>query len=60
MGKKDTKAKEYLSDNERFADLCNVILFDGEQVIRAESLQERDTAEVLSVLGVDGKEVDFQ
>lgn len=60
MGKKDTKAKEYLSDNERFADLCNVILFDGEQVIRADSLQERDTAEVLSVLGVDGKEVDFQ
>ena len=29
MGAKDTKAKEYLSDNERFADLCNAVLFDG-------------------------------
>ncbi len=60
MGKKDTKAKEYLSDNERFADLCNVVLFDGEQVIRAESLEERDSTEVLSVLGADGREVSFQ
>lgn len=40
MGKKDTKAKEYLADNERFADLCNVVLFDGEQVIRAENQAE--------------------
>ena len=60
MGKKDTKAKEYLSDNERFADLCNVVLFDGEQVIHAESLEERDSTEVLSVLGADGREVSFQ
>ena len=60
MGKKDTKAKEYLSDNAIFADLCNVALFDGEQVIRAESLQERDSTEVLAVLGADGKEISFQ
>lgn len=60
MGKKDTKAKEYLSNNERFADLCNVVLFDGEQVISVESLQERDSTEVLSVLGTDGKEVGSQ
>lgn len=49
MGAKDTKAKEYLSDNERFADLCNAVLFDGEQVIKAENLQEKDSTEVLSV-----------
>lgn len=30
MGAKDTVAKEYLSDNVRFADLCNVVLFEGE------------------------------
>ena len=60
MGAKDTKAKEYLSDNRRFADLCNAVLFDGEQTIKAENLQERDTAEVLSVLGADGNEVLLQ
>lgn len=54
MGAKDTKAKEYLSDNARFADLCNVVLFDGEQIIQASDLLERDTAEVLSVLGKSG------
>ena len=27
MGAKDTKAKEFLSDNERFADLFNYYLF---------------------------------
>ena len=60
MGAKDTKAKEYLSDNERFADLCNAVLFDGEQVVRAEDLEEKDTAEVLSVFGTDKKEVQLQ
>lgn len=60
MGAKDTKAKEYLSDNERFADLCNAVLFDGEQVVRAEDLEEKDTTEVLSVFGTDEKEIQFQ
>ncbi len=60
MGVKDTKAKEYLSDNERFADLCNARLFDGEQVIKAENLEEKDTTEVLSILGTDEKEIQFQ
>ena len=60
MGAKDTKAKEYLSDNGRFADLCNAVLFDGAQTIRAEDLQERDTTEVLSVLGTEGKDIQLQ
>lgn len=60
MGAKDTKAKEYLSDNWRFADLCNTVLFDGAQKIKAEELQERDTAEILSVLGTEGNEVQLQ
>lgn len=37
----DTKGKEYLSNNGRFADLCNVVLYDGEPVIKAEHLDER-------------------
>lgn len=60
MGTKDTKAKEYLSDNGRFADLCNVVLFQGEQVVKAEELQEMDTTEVLSVFGTDRKEQHVQ
>lgn len=60
MGAKDTKAKEYLSDNDRFADLCNAVLFDGAQIIKPENPQERDTAEILSVLGTDEKEILLQ
>ena len=60
MGERDTKAKEYFSDNGRFADLCNVVLFGGEAVVKPEDLQERDTTETLSVLGVDEKEIHFQ
>lgn len=33
MNEKDIKAKEYLSDNKRFADLFNYYLFDGRQII---------------------------
>lgn len=60
MGTKDTKAKEYLSNNERFADLCNAVLFDGAQTIKPEDLQERNPAEILSVLGADEKEILLQ
>jgi hypothetical protein len=60
VGTKDIRAKEYLSDNERFADLCNVVLFSGEQVIHAGDLEEKDPNEVLSVLGVNEKEVLYQ
>ena len=59
MGEKDTKAKEYLSDNSRFADLCNYVLFQGEQIIKAETPFEKDSTEVLSIL-VDGREEQFQ
>ena len=60
MGVKDTKAKEFLSDNERFADLFNYYLFDGKQVIKAADLCERDTTKVLSIFGTDKKEVPKQ
>ena len=57
MGTKDTKSKEYMSDNSRFADLCNFALFDGEAVISESDLLERDSTEVLSILGINQKEV---
>ena len=40
MGTKDSKAKEYLSDNTRFSEICNYVLFDGEKVIKPEDLKE--------------------
>lgn len=60
MGAKDTKAKEFLSDNERFADLFNYYLFEGKKVIRAGDLSERDTTKVLSIFGTDQKEIQKQ
>lgn len=60
MGVKDTKAKEFLSDNERFADLFNYYLYAGEQVIKPNDLQEQDTTSVLSIYGVDKKEIQKQ
>ena len=51
MGTKDSKAKEYLSDNTRFSEICNYVLFDGEKVIKPEDLKECDTTEVRGFLG---------
>lgn len=55
MGTKDSKAKEYISDNARFADLCNYVLYDGKGVIKPENLKEQDTTEVMSMFGIDQK-----
>ena len=60
MGAKDVKAREFLSNNERFADLFNFYLFHGKQVIKPNDLQEKDTASVLSLYGIDKKEVQKQ
>ena len=57
MGTKDSKAKEYLSDNTRFSEICNYVLFDGEKVIKPEDLKECDTTEVLSVFGIGKKQI---
>ena len=60
MSAKDTKSKEYLSDNHRFADACNYVLYDGQKVIKAEDLTEQDSIEVLSILGINEKEIQKQ
>ena len=60
MGNKDTKAKEFLADNRRFADLFNYYLFQGKQVIQPKDLQERDTTQVLSLYGFDKREIQKQ
>lgn len=60
MGKVDSAAKEYFSDNVRFADLCNAVLFHGEQVVDLGTLEEKDSTEVLSVFGADAKQIHIQ
>lgn len=41
--KPDTILKNFWKDNVRFADLFNAILFNGENVIKPEELEEADT-----------------
>ncbi|MCM1236540.1 MAG: transposase [Ruminococcus flavefaciens] len=48
MGKQlkpDIALKEYWSNNERYADLLNAVLFGGREVIRASQLEERNAEE---------------
>ena len=60
MSKKDTKAKEYIREGRRFADICNLVLYNGEKVLSAENLTEKDSTEVLSILGISRTEVNHQ
>ena len=42
MGKKNVAVNNWLSDNERFADLFNGSIFEGKQIIRPEELENMD------------------
>ena len=57
MGVKDSKAKEYLSDNIRFSEICNYMLFGGDKIIKPQDLKECDSTEVLSIFGIDKKQI---
>ena len=46
MATQDTAGKWYMSDNAIFADAFNFLLYDGEPVIKPESLREADTTEI--------------
>ena len=53
MGKTDTLAKKYISNNQVFADAFNFYLYDGKQVINPEELRPMDTT-AISVPFKDG------
>ena len=53
MGNIDAVTKDYLSQNDVFADAFNFMLYDGENVIKPESLHELDTAEIMVPYGTD-------
>lgn len=46
MGKNDSITKKYMRQNDRFADICNYYLFDGESVVKADELEEKDITEL--------------
>ena len=46
MADKDTITKEYMQDNETFADAFNFLLYNGEQVIKPERLKSLDTTTI--------------
>lgn len=55
MGAIDIEGKQYLSNRVFFADAFNYLLYDGEQVIRPEELQELDTTELMVPYGNNAK-----
>lgn len=54
MGKPNVITKQYMQDNARFADVCNVYLFDGKQVVKPEELVEKDVTELSMPQGLNG------
>ena len=42
MGRKDLWQSDYFDDKRRFADMINGAFFKGEQIIKAEELEEVD------------------
>lgn len=48
MGQRDLVTNKCLSDEERYSDLINAVVFDGERRIRSKDLQEVDSRSVIS------------
>jgi len=57
---KDAVTKEYMQDNETFADAFNYLLYDGKQVIRPEQLKPLDTTAIALPYGEDNQSVPVQ
>ena len=55
MGTMDTEGKQYLSNPVFFADAFNYLLYDGEQVIKPDELQELDTTELTEPYGSNAR-----
>ena len=55
MGRKDAITRDYLRNNEVFADVFNYQLFDGEPVIRPENLMEMDSSGTFFLPAVSGE-----
>ncbi len=47
MGNKDNATKNFIEKNRIFADVFNFFIYDGEQVIKPDTLQPLDTSEII-------------
>ncbi len=57
MGKPDVAIKNWLRNKVRFADLFNVILFEGEQIISADELTEANSESDIIIQSEKGKKI---
>ena len=55
VGAMDAEGKQYLSNNEFFADAFNYLLYDGEEVIKPGELKELDTTAIAIPYGNNAK-----
>ena len=55
MGKTDVILKQWLKNKERFADLFNAVVFDGEQVIKPEELEELNSESGIVIASAIGE-----
>jgi len=55
LSDKDNVSKKYLQDKDRFADLFNFYLYDGQQIIQPAQLREMDTTAITLPYGQDGR-----
>jgi len=53
LGKADVILKQWLKNKERFADLFNAVVFDGEQVIKPEELEELNSESGIVIENAD-------
>lgn len=60
MGKSNIAVKQWLRDKERFADLFNGTIFQGQQIILPEDLEERDSESSIIVTDKEYKEKGVQ
>ena len=58
MGKSDVVLKQWLKNKVRFADLFNAVVFDGEQVIKPEELEEINNESGIVIANADNDEKD--
>lgn len=59
MGKADIAVKNWLNDNERFADLFNGTVFDGQQIILPDELENLDREADILITDKKTDEEDF-
>ena len=60
MGKADTVTKQYMEDNQVFADAFNYLIYGGREVIQPEKLHRLDSVAVEVPYGSDGAELPVQ